>query len=227
VAERRRGRLTIFTGYAAGVGKTYTMLEQAHERKAAGVDVVIGYFESHSRGETITKTEGLEIVPRKKIHYHGAVFEEMDTDAILERRPQVCIVDELPHSNVPGSDRVKRWQDVEVLLANGIDVWTTMNIQHLESLNDQIWRISGVRVHERVPDRVVEQADEIVFVDLTPQELLHRLRRGGVYEPREAERALQHFFREPTLEALRELAQRQAENAAIGASGYEESQDGA
>src|SRR6266481_5178675 len=210
MAERPRGRLKIFMGYAAGVGKTFKMLEEAQDLKAQGVDVVIGYFEPHSRKDTIAKAEGLDIVPRRKVEYRGSVFEEMDTDAILARRPQVCVVDEYPHTNVPGSARGKRWEDVLVLLAAGIDVLTTMNIQHLESLNDQVWNISGVRVRETVPDWVVQQADEVVMVDLTPRALLHRLQRGVVYERGKAEQALQKFFRESTLGALRELALRQA-----------------
>ncbi len=210
MTDRQRGKLKIFMGYAAGVGKTYKMLEEAQELRAAGVDVVVGYFEPHGRKETIAKTEGLEMVPRKSIPYRDSVFEEMDTDAILARRPQVCVVDEFPHTNVPGTERAKRWEDVEVLLAAGIDVLTTMNIQHLESLNDQIWQISGIRVRETVPDWVVEQADEVVMVDLTPRALLNRLQRGVVYEREKAERALQNFFREQTLVALRELALRQA-----------------
>jgi len=208
--DPKRGKLKIFMGYAAGVGKTYRMLEEAQERKAAGVDVVIGYFEPHGRKETIAKTESLEMVPRKIVEYRGTPFEEMDTDAILARTPQLCVVDEFPHTNVPGSERAKRWEDVEVLLVNGIDVLTTMNIQHLESLNDQVWHISGIRVRETVPDWVVQQADEVVMVDLTPRALLHRLQRGVVYEREKAERALQNFFRESTLVALRELALRQA-----------------
>ncbi|MCC6364974.1 MAG: histidine kinase [Bryobacterales bacterium] len=207
---RRRGTLRIFMGYAAGVGKTYKMLEEAQELKARGVDVVIGYFEPHGRKDTIAKTQGLEIVPRRQIEYRGSLFEEMDTRAILARNPQVCLVDEFPHSNVPGSDRPKRWEDVQVLRDAGIDVLTTMNIQHLESLNDQIFNISGVRVRETIPDWVVEQADEIVLTDLTPRALLHRLERGVVYSPEQAERALRNFFREQTLVALRELALRQA-----------------
>ncbi len=208
--EHERGKLKIFMGYAAGVGKTYTMLQEARDRKTAGIDVVIGYFEPHGRKETIAKTEGLEMVPRKQIEYRGSIFEEMDTDAILARHPELCVVDEFPHTNVPGSDRAKRWEDVEVLLASGVDVLTTMNIQHLESLNDQVWQISGIRVRETVPDWVVQQADEVVMVDLTPRALLHRLQRGVVYERSKAERALQNFFRESTLVALRELALRQA-----------------
>jgi two-component system, OmpR family, sensor histidine kinase KdpD len=207
---QRRGKLKIFMGYAAGVGKTYKMLEEAQELKAAGADIVIGYFEPHGRQETIAKTEGLEIIPRQNVQYRDSFFEEMDTGAILARHPQVCVVDEFPHTNVPGSERTKRWEDVEVLLAAGIDVLTTMNIQHLESLNDQVWQISGIRVRETVPDWVVQQADEVVMVDLTPRALLNRLQRGVVYEREKAERALQNFFREQTLGALRELALRQA-----------------
>ena len=210
MAEQQRGKLKIFMGYAAGVGKTYKMLEEAHQLKGAGVDIVVGYFEPHGRQDTIAKSEGLETIPRKKIDYRGSAFEEMDTDAILARRPQACVVDEFPHTNVPGSARGKRWEDVQVLLDAGIDVLTTMNIQHLESLNDQVWNISGVRVRETVPDWVVQQADEVVMVDLTPRALLHRLQRGVVYERAKAEQALQKFFRESTLVALRELALRQA-----------------
>src|SRR6266478_5213606 len=210
MAEQQRGKLKIFMGYAAGVGKTFKMLEEAQDLKAQGVDVVIGYFEPHSRKDTIAKAEGLDIVPRRKVEYRGSVFEEMDTDAILARRPQVCVVDEYPHTNVPGSDHAKRWEDVEVLLDAGIDVLTTMNIQHLESLNDQVWQITGVRVRETIPDWVVQQADEVVMVDLTPRALLNRLERGVVYGREKAERAMENFFRESTLVALRELALRQA-----------------
>ncbi len=205
-----RGKLKIFMGYAAGVGKTYKMLEEGQELKARGVDLVVGYFEPHGRKDTIAKTEGLEMIPRKNIEYRGSVFEEMDTDAILERHPQVCLVDEFPHTNVPGSARLKRWEDVQVLLDSGIDVLTTMNVQHLESLNDQIWHITGVRVRETIPDWVVQQADEVVMTDVTPRALLHRLQRGVVYGKEKAERALDNFFREQTLVALRELALRQA-----------------
>src|SRR5665213_278279 len=207
---QRRGKLKIYMGYAAGVGKTYKMLEEAQDLKASGVDIVIGYFEPHSRKDTIAKTEGLETVPRRKIQYRDSLFEEMDAEAILARHPQACAVDEFPHTNVPGLERGKRWEDVEVLLAAGIDVLTTMNIQHLESLNDQIWQISGIRVRETIPDWVVQHADDVVMVDLTPGALLNRLQRGVVYERQKAERAMQNFFREQTLVALRELALRQA-----------------
>jgi two-component system sensor histidine kinase KdpD len=203
------GKLKIYLGYAAGVGKTYQMLEEAQEMKRRGQDVVIGYFEPHGRLDTIARTEGLETIPRRKIDYRGTIFEEMDTDAILRRRPQVCVVDEFPHSNVPGSERTKRWQDVEFLIDAGIDVLTTMNIQHLESLNDQVWQITGVRVRETIPDWVMQRADQVVMVDLTPRALLNRLARGVVYPPDKAKKALEYFFQESTLVALRELALRQ------------------
>jgi two-component system, OmpR family, sensor histidine kinase KdpD len=203
------GRLKIYLGYAAGVGKTYQMLEEAQEMKRQGRDVVIGYFEPHGRKDTIARTEGLENIPRRRIDYRGTVFEEMDTDAILARHPEVCVVDEFPHSNVPGSARVKRWQDVQALLEAGIDVLTTMNIQHLESLNDQVWQITGIRVRETIPDWVMQQADQVVMVDLTPRALLNRLARGVVYSPEKAQKAIENFFQESTLVALRELALRQ------------------
>src|ERR1700675_268966 len=203
------GKLKIYLGYAAGVGKTYQMLEEAQEMKRRGRDVVIGYFEPHGRQDTIGKTEGLESIPRRKDDYRRPVFGEMDPDAILRRRPRVCVVDEFPHTNVPGSERGKRWEDVEVLIDAGIDVLTTMNIQHLESLNDQVWQITGVRVRETIPDWVMQRADQVVMVDLTPRALLNRLARGVVYPPDKAKKALEHFFQESTLVALRELALRQ------------------
>ena len=210
MAEEKRGRLKIYMGYAAGVGKTYKMLEEAQDLKANGVDVVIGYFEPHGRAETIAKTEGLEIVPRRIIEYRDSRFEEMDTDAILARHPHVCVVDEFPHTNIPGSERAKRWEDVEALRDAGIDVITTMNVQHLESLNDQVVQITGIRVRETIPDWVVRQADEVVMVDLTPRALLHRLQRGVIYGREKAQHALQNFFRESSLVALRELTLREA-----------------
>jgi two-component system sensor histidine kinase KdpD len=203
------GKLKIFLGYAAGVGKTYQMLEEAQAAKRQGVDTVIGYFEPHGRKDTIAKTEGLEVIPRRKIDYRGGLFEEMDTDAIVRRHPELCVVDEFPHTNIPGSERPKRWQDVQVLLEAGINVLTTMNIQHLESLNDQIWQIAGIRVRETVPDWVMQQADQVVMVDLTPRALLNRLARGVVYSQEKAQKALENFFQESTLVALRELALRQ------------------
>jgi two-component system, OmpR family, sensor histidine kinase KdpD len=205
-----RGRLTIFLGYAAGVGKTYQMLTEARAMARDGVDVVIAYFEPHGRRDTIVLTEGLATIARQVIEYRGVALEEMDTQAVLGRRPRVAVVDELPHTNVPGSPRVKRWEDVHELLDAGIDVMTTMNVQHLESLNDQIWQITGIRVRETVPDWVVQGADDVVMVDLTPRALLNRLARGVVYSPERARAALENFFREPTLVALRELAMRQA-----------------
>jgi two-component system, OmpR family, sensor histidine kinase KdpD len=207
---RRRGRLKVFLGYAAGVGKTYQMLTEAHELKRRGVDIVIGYFEPHGRKETIALSQDLETIPRKVVEYRGTRFEEMDTDAVLRRHPEVAVVDEFPHTNVPGSARLKRWEDVHVLLDAEIDVLTTMNVQHLESLNDQIWQSTGVRVRETIPDWVLKQADEVVMVDVTPRALLNRLARGVIYLPDRAEAALRGFFKESTLVALRELAMRQA-----------------
>lgn len=206
----QRGRLKILLGYAAGVGKTYKALEELQELKLQGKDVVIGYFEPHGRKDTISKTQGLEIIPRREVSYRDTVFEEMDVEAILRRRPQVCMVDEYAHTNVPGSGRIKRWEDVQVLLDSGIDVLTNLNVQHLESLNDQVSQFAGIRVRETIPDWVVKQADEVVMVDLPPQALLNRLKRGVVYAPEKAEQALANFFKEPTLVALRELALRQA-----------------
>jgi len=205
-----RGRLKIFLSYAAGAGKTYRMLDEVQQLKGQGVDVVVGYFEPHGRKDTIDKTDGLEMIPRRQCEYRGCSFEEMDTDAILRRAPKVCAVDEFPHTNIPGSKRAKRWEDVMVLLDAGIDVMTTMNLQHLESLNDEIFQISGIRVRETMPDWVIKQADEVVMVDVTPEALLNRLRRGVVYAPDKATRALENFFKEQTLTALRELALRQA-----------------
>ena len=201
--------MKLYMGYAAGVGKTYKMLEEGRALKDEGLDVAIGYFEPHGRKDTIAKTEGLEIIPRAKIHYRGSSFEEMDTDAVLARHPQLCLVDEFAHTNVPGSPRPKRWEDVEIIRDAGIDVYTTMNVQHLESLNDQIWEISGIRVRETIPDWVVQKADEVVIIDLSPRALLHRFERGVIYEREKVERALMNFFRESTLAALRELALRE------------------
>ncbi|MBV9404063.1 MAG: histidine kinase [Acidobacteriaceae bacterium] len=204
-----RGKLKIFLGYAAGVGKTYQMLEEAQALRAKGVDVVIGYFEPHGRKDTIAKTEGLEMIPRKRIEYRGSAFEEMDTDAIIARHPHVAVIDEFPHTNVPGSPREKRWEDVLLILDQRIDVLTTMNVQHLESLNDQMTQITGVKVRETIPDWVVKQAGDVVMVDLTPRALLNRLERGVVYPAEKAQAALQNFFKESTLVGLREMALRQ------------------
>ncbi|MGH9429936.1 MAG: histidine kinase [Terriglobia bacterium] len=204
-----RGALKIYLGYAAGVGKTYKMLDEGQELQHDEVDVVVGYFESHGRQDTIAKAEGLENVSRKKVEYRSTVFEEMDTEAILRRRPQVCLVDEFAHTNVPGSERAKRWEDVQMLLDAGINVITTMNVQHVESLNDQVWQITGIRMQETVPDWVITDADEVVMVDLPPEALLNRLKRGVVYPAEKAGRALENFFKESNLVVLRELALRQ------------------
>jgi two-component system, OmpR family, sensor histidine kinase KdpD len=201
--------LKIFLGYAAGVGKTYQMLEEGHSLKREGVDVVVGYFEPHERPGTIALLAGLEVIPRRIVEYRGVRLEEMDTAAIVARHPQVCLVDEFPHTNAPGSERAKRWEDVLYLLENGCDVFTTMNVQHLESLNDQIQRITGVSVRETVPDWVVQSASEVVMVDLTPRALLNRLERGVVYKADKAQQAKENFFKESTLVALRELALRE------------------
>jgi two-component system sensor histidine kinase KdpD len=207
--SNKEGALKIILGYAAGVGKTYKMLEEGQRLAAEGHDVVIGYFEPHGRKHTISKTEGLEFIPRRIIEYRDRQFEEMDTEAILARRPEICLVDEFPHTNVPGAERTKRWEDVMVLLDAGIDVITTMNIQHLESLNDQMREITGIQVRETIPDWVVNRAAEVVLVDLTPRALLNRLDRGVVYAPDKAQRAKENFFKESALAALREMALRQ------------------
>lgn len=207
--EKHAGKLKLFLGYAAGVGKTYKMLDEAQQLSREGHDVVVGYFEPHGRQETIAKTEGLEIVPRRKLEYRGRIFEEMDTDSILVRNPKICLVDELAHTNVPGSPRTKRWEDVITLLDAGINVFTTMNVQHIESLNDRMREITGIEVRETVPDWVVKRADDIVLVDLPPQALLNRLQRGVVYSPEKAQKAMENFFREHILGALREVAMRQ------------------
>jgi two-component system, OmpR family, sensor histidine kinase KdpD len=208
VSQPGKGRLKIYLGYAAGVGKTYRMLQEAQSLRLKGVDIVIGYFESHGRLETIAQTEGLEVVPRRTLTYNGSQFEDMDVDAVLRRKPAIALVDELAHTNVPGSERLKRWQDVHALIDAGIDVLTTMNVQHLESLNDQVFHATGIRVRETVPDWVVDEADELVFIDLTPRALRNRLERGVVYAPEKARRAMENFFTETNLTALREMALR-------------------
>ncbi|MBI5083183.1 MAG: histidine kinase [Acidobacteria bacterium] len=225
IAEHRPGRLRVYLGYAAGVGKTYKMLEESQRLRGEGKDVVVGYFEPHGRKDTIEKTQGLEFVPRKTLVYRGVKFEEMDTEAILARRPEICAVDEFPHTNVPGSGRAKRWEDVKALLDAGIHVMTTMNIQHLESLNDQIREITGVEVRETIPDWVMKSADEVVLIDLPPGALLNRLQRGAVYAPEKAQRAMDHFFKEEALAALRELALRQTAHEAEIRQGSPEHRD--
>jgi two-component system sensor histidine kinase KdpD len=209
-ALRTRGMLKVFLGFAAGVGKTYHMLEEARSLKAACVDVVAALIETHGRPETDALQRGLETIPRLSIPHGGIVLEEMDIDAVLARHPAVALVDELAHTNAPGSRHAKRYQDVEELLESGISVYTTLNIQHIESLNDIVYQISGIRVGETLPDRVLEQADEIEVVDLPPEDLLQRLKEGKVYVPRMAEQAIQRFFRKGNLLGLRELALRYA-----------------
>src|SRR5690349_35935 len=203
-----RGRLKTFLGAAPGVGKTYEMLVQARRRKLDGVDVVLGVVETHGRVETDLLTKGLEAIPKKRAAYKGHVLAEMDIDAILQRRPRLAVVDELAHDNVQGSRHPKRYMDVEELLAAGIDVYTTLNVQHLESLNDIVAKITRVRVNETVPDSILDRADDIELVDLTPEDLLQRLKAGKVYLAETAERARQHYFMPGNLTALRELALR-------------------
>jgi two-component system, OmpR family, sensor histidine kinase KdpD len=210
--ERRaqRGRLTILLGFAAGVGKTVKMLEEGHRLKAEGRDVAVGYFEPHGRAKTVARLGNLDLIPRRRIEYRGTTLEEMDTDAILARHPQVVLVDEFAHTNVPGSARAKRWEDVEVLLNAGIDVVTTVNVQHIESLNDKVARLTGVQVRETIPDPVFAEADQVLLVDATPEILQDRLKKGEIYPPERVEQALQNFFRAGNLSALRELALLQA-----------------
>ena len=207
-AQTDQGRLKVFLGYAAGVGKTYAMLEAARQRKRDGRDLVVGYVESHGRSETDALLEGLELVPRQELPYAGVTLPEMDLDAILARKPQIVLVDELAHSNVPGSRHEKRWQDVEELLAAGIDVYTTVNIQHFESLNDVVAQITGIIVRETVPDRLLDIAFDIKLIDLPPEDLLQRLHEGKIYIPDQAAKAIEKFFRPGNLMALRELSLR-------------------
>src|SRR5450755_3798316 len=204
-----RGKLRIYFGSSAGVGKTYAMLVSARTLKSAGTDVVAGVIETHGRTDTAAQEAGLEVLPRQSIKAPGGMtLTEFDLDGALARKPALVLVDELAHSNVAGSRHPKRWQDVEELLDAGIDVWSTMNVQHLESLNDIVSGITGIRVWETVPDRVFDEADEVVIVDLPPDELLQRLKEGKVYLAQQAERAVRNFFRKGNLIALRELALR-------------------
>src|SRR5262245_27098837 len=206
--ESRLGKLRIFVGAAPGVGKTYAMLETARARKKDGYDIVVGVVETHGRKETEALLDGHEVLPRRLIEYHNQRLEEMDLDAIIARHPQIVLVDELAHTNAPGSRHPKRYLDVEELLQHGINVYSTVNIQHIESLNDVVAQITRVRVRETVPDSVYDGADAVELVDLTPDDLIQRLEEGKVYVPRQAERALQHFFSPANLTALRELALR-------------------
>jgi len=220
-ARARRGQLKVFFGASPGVGKTFTMLEAAIARRTGGLDVVVGLVETHGRQETRRLLEGFEILPRRKMEYRGTTLEEFDLDAALARRPALLILDELAHSNAPGSRHAKRWQDLNELLAAGIDVYTTINVQHLESLNDIVAQITGVSVRETVPDSVFDQADEVELVDVTPDVLQQRLREGKVYVPDQAANALERFFRKGNLIALRELAlRRTAERVDAQMQGY-------
>ncbi len=207
--QQGRGHYTIFLGMAAGVGKTYRMLLEAHAEQEAGRDVVIGLLETHGRAETQALAEGLPVVPQRRVTYRGTDLSDMDLPAILRRKPELVLVDELAHTNAPGLEHEKRYEDIEDLLDAGIDVLSTLNVQHLESLNDQVAELSGARVRETVPDSVLGRADEVVLIDLSPEALLTRLRAGKIYKPERVEAALNGFFRIENLSALREVALRQ------------------
>ena len=209
IRRSQRGHLKIYLGYCAGVGKTWQMLEEAHRLKKEGIDVVVGLVETHGRTETAALIDGLEVVPRRRQEYRGIVIEEMDVDAILARTPQVALVDELAHTNVPGSRNAKRYQDVQDLLAAGIHVISTLNLQHLESLYDTVETIAGIKVRERLPDSVIADADEIVNVDLTTADLKKRLEEGKIYPKERIGAALANFFKKTNLEQLRELTLRE------------------
>lgn len=201
-----RGRLKVYLGMAAGVGKTVRMLDDAHTARNAGIDVVVGLVEAHGRTETVERIRDLEVVPRKRIVYRDVAIEEMDLEAILARRPDIVVVDELPHTNAPGSRNEKRWQDVEDLLATGTSVMTALNVQHLEGVQDVVQSATGIEIRERVPDRIVREADSVVLIDIPVTELQQRLREGKIYPPEQARRALENFFRAEMLTRLRELA---------------------
>jgi two-component system sensor histidine kinase KdpD len=209
VRRTKRGRLRVYLGFAAGVGKTYRMLEEARTLKGRGVDVVLAYVEPHGRPETVALTEGLEVIARKKIDYRGVTIEELDLEAVLARAPEVAIVDEVAHTNAPGCKNRKRYQDVLELLEAGINVLAAFNIQHLESLNDLVERVTDVRVRETVPDRFLRQADQVINLDMPAEDLLERLRAGKIYAPEKIEWALAHFFKDANLQTLRELALRE------------------
>jgi two-component system, OmpR family, sensor histidine kinase KdpD len=208
IQQQDRARLRIYIGAAPGVGKTYEMLQEAHALRAGGLDVVVGLVETYGRPGTQAQIKDLEIVPRRVIEYRGVAMEEMDVDAVIRRKPQVCVVDELAHTNVPGSRHEKRYADVLEILDAGIHVMTAVNIQHIETLNDAVARLTGVRVRETVPDTFIDRADEVINVDVTVEELRNRLRQGKVYKPEKVEQALANFFRKGNLSTLRELALR-------------------
>ncbi len=209
IRRAERGKLKIYLGYGPGVGKTWQMLLEGRRIKQEGIDVVVGLVETHGRAETAGLVEGLEVVPRRRIQYHGITIDEMDLDAVLARQPKVALVDELAHSNAPGGKNLKRYQDVQILLDAGIHVISTLNIQHLESLYDTVENLVGVKVHERLPDSVLFDADEIVNVDLAPEDLQQRLREGKVYPKERVSTALEHFFQRTKLDELRELTLRE------------------
>jgi two-component system sensor histidine kinase KdpD len=208
IKAQDRARLRIYIGAAPGVGKTYEMLQEAHALRARGLDVVVGYVETYGRAETEAQLKDLELIPRRPIDYRGVTLDEMDVDAILRRKPQVCVVDELAHTNVPSSRHTKRYEDVFEILDAGIHVMTAVNIHHLETLNDAVARATGVRVRETVPDTFLSRADEVINVDVTVEELRSRLREGKIYRPEKIEQALSNFFRKGNLSTLRELALR-------------------
>jgi two-component system sensor histidine kinase KdpD len=212
-APNHRGHHKIIIGAAPGVGKTYRMLQEAHNLKRMGVDVVVGYLEPHGRAETEALLEGLEVIPRQKIPYKSILLEEMDKNAIIQRRPKTVLVDELAHTNVAGSEHAKRYEDVEDILNAGISVVSTVNIQHIESLNDIVTRITGIQVNERVPDSIIDAADEVVLVDISVEELQERLKKGKIYAKEKIEQALSNFFKKGNLVALRELALREVANS--------------
>jgi two-component system, OmpR family, sensor histidine kinase KdpD len=207
--DTRRGRYKIFLGMAAGVGKTYRMLQEGQAEAEAGRDVVIGYLEPHGRVDTVAQAQNLELIPRRRVRYRDTELEEMDLPAILRRTPELCLIDELAHSNAPGLEHPKRCQDIESVLAAGIDVFSTVNVQHLESLNDQVAELTGTRVRETVPDTVLSSADDVVLIDITPQSLIERLRAGKIYPDERVETALNNFFKIENLSSLREVALRQ------------------
>ena len=209
VQQRERGKLKVYIGSAAGTGKSYRMLNEAHDLRRRGIDVVVGFIETHQRAETEAQIGDLEVIPRKKIEYRGVTLEEMDVDAIVARRPQVAIIDEFAHTNVPGSKRRKRWEDVSELLDEGINVITAVNVQHLESLNDVIQRTLGVTVRETVPDWVVGSADQVINLDISAEDLRQRLEEGKIYAPEKIQSALANFFTPENLTTLRELALRE------------------
>src|SRR5262245_27008307 len=208
IKETERARLRIYIGAAPGVGKTYEMLQEAHALRARGLDVVVGFVETYGRRDTDAQLKDLEVVPRRRIEYRGVTMEEMDVDAIVRRHPEICVVDELAHTNVPESDHAKRYEDVLEILDAGIHVMTAVNIHHMETLNDAVARATGVRVRETVPDTFLDRADEVINVDVTVEELRSRLREGKIYKPDKVEQALSNFFRKGNLSTLRELALR-------------------